>query len=85
MNQERKPDSRRTDLRNVKRTRPNEDGSRSSDSRVRYRETHSGRRARQFSRLRSLVVPLDGTPFAEHALPHAIAIARRSGANCRFR
>ncbi len=30
--------------------------------------------------LRSIVVPLDGTPAAEHALPYALALARRSGA-----
>jgi nucleotide-binding universal stress UspA family protein len=29
---------------------------------------------------RSLLVPLDGSPFAEHALPLALAVARRSGA-----
>src|SRR6516162_9744475 len=29
---------------------------------------------------RTLLVPLDGSPFAEHALPVALAIARRSGA-----
>src|SRR5262245_65930321 len=30
---------------------------------------------------RTLVVPLDGSPFAEQALPWALAIARRSGAS----
>lgn len=29
---------------------------------------------------RTILVPLDGSPFAEHALPVALAIARRSGA-----
>jgi nucleotide-binding universal stress UspA family protein len=29
---------------------------------------------------RSILVPLDGTAFGEHALPHALAIARRTGA-----
>jgi nucleotide-binding universal stress UspA family protein len=29
---------------------------------------------------RTILVPLDGSPFAEHALPVAIAIARRTGA-----
>lgn len=29
---------------------------------------------------RSILVPLDGTPFGEHALPAALAIARRTGA-----
>ncbi|HYJ78094.1 MAG TPA: universal stress protein [Longimicrobiaceae bacterium] len=29
---------------------------------------------------RSILVPLDGTPFGEHALPAAMAIARRTGA-----
>jgi nucleotide-binding universal stress UspA family protein len=33
---------------------------------------------------RALLVPLDGTPAAEHALPHAIALARRSGAELRL-
>src|SRR5690606_26956373 len=32
----------------------------------------------------SLLVPLDGTPSAEHALPHALALARRSGATLRL-
>jgi nucleotide-binding universal stress UspA family protein len=32
------------------------------------------------SRLRSILVPLDGTPVAERALPYALALARRSGA-----
>ncbi len=29
---------------------------------------------------RSLLVPLDGTPFGEHALPLAVCVARRTGA-----
>jgi nucleotide-binding universal stress UspA family protein len=29
---------------------------------------------------RKILVPLDGSPFAEHALPMALALARRSGA-----
>jgi nucleotide-binding universal stress UspA family protein len=29
---------------------------------------------------RTLVVPLDGSPFAEHALPLALGIARQAGA-----
>lgn len=29
---------------------------------------------------RSILVPLDGSAFAEHALPHALALARRTGA-----
>lgn len=33
---------------------------------------------------RLLMVPLDGSPHAEHALPHALAIARRSGATIRL-
>lgn len=32
------------------------------------------------SRLRTVLVPLDGTPVAEHALPYALALARRAGA-----
>ncbi len=34
-------------------------------------------------RLRSLLVPLDGTAFGEHALPLAAGIARRAGAELR--
>src|SRR5262245_54825569 len=30
--------------------------------------------------VRSLLVPLDGSPFGEHALPYALHIARRTGA-----
>ena len=33
---------------------------------------------------RSLLVPLDGSPFAEHALPCALAIARRARADVRL-
>lgn len=33
---------------------------------------------------RTLVVPLDGAPHAEHALPYALAIARRSRARIRL-
>src|SRR5947207_199022 len=29
---------------------------------------------------RSILVPLDGSPFSEHALPLALSIARRAGA-----
>lgn len=36
------------------------------------------------SGFRRLLVPLDGSPLAEHALPHALAIARRSGASIRL-
>src|SRR3954454_9419204 len=32
---------------------------------------------------RSLLVPLDGSPFGEHALPLALGIARRAGADIR--
>lgn len=31
--------------------------------------------------IRSLLVPLDGSPFSEHALPLALALARRAGAD----
>lgn len=30
--------------------------------------------------LRTVLVPVDGSPAAEHALPHALALARRAGA-----
>ena len=33
---------------------------------------------------KSILVPLDGSPFAEHALPLAVAIARGSGATLRL-
>lgn len=33
---------------------------------------------------RSILVPLDGSTFAEHALPYALAIARRCGAKLRL-
>jgi nucleotide-binding universal stress UspA family protein len=36
------------------------------------------------SRYRSLLVPLDGSPFGEHALPLALGIARRAGAHVRL-
>ncbi len=36
------------------------------------------------SPIRTLLVPLDGSLHAEHALPHALAIARRSGAKLRI-
>lgn len=35
-------------------------------------------------RLRTLLVPLDGGPIGEHALPHALAIARQAGAAVRL-
>jgi nucleotide-binding universal stress UspA family protein len=30
--------------------------------------------------IRTILVPLDGTPFAEHALPYAATLAKQSGA-----
>lgn len=36
------------------------------------------------SDLRSILVPLDGSPMAERALPHALAIARRAAATVRI-
>lgn len=35
-------------------------------------------------RFRSVLVPLDGTPFGEHALPYALGVARRCGARVRL-
>ena len=35
-------------------------------------------------RFRSLLVPLDGSAFGEHALPLALGIARRCGARVRL-
>src|SRR4051794_33851710 len=35
-------------------------------------------------RYRSLLVPLEGSPFGEHALPPALGTARRAGANVRL-
>src|SRR5712671_2387100 len=34
--------------------------------------------------IRAIVVPLDGSPFAEHALPTAVAIARACRAKLRL-
>lgn len=33
---------------------------------------------------RSILVPLDGSPFSEHALPYALSIARRTGASVQL-
>ena len=58
-----------------------------------YRDSAEIRRGELRSRWRasesnaakkSILVPLDCTPFAEHALPIAIQIARHSGANIRL-
>lgn len=35
-------------------------------------------------KIRTIAVPLDGTTYAEHALPHALAMARRCGASLRL-
>jgi nucleotide-binding universal stress UspA family protein len=35
-------------------------------------------------KFRTITVPLDGTRYAEHALPYALALARRSGASLRL-
>ena len=35
------------------------------------------------TRFRSILVPVDGSPFGEHALPLALGIARRAGADVR--
>jgi len=35
-------------------------------------------------RFRTLLVPLDGTSFSEHAIPRALALARRCGATIRL-
>ena len=43
----------------------------------------SERDGSQPAAFRSIVVPLDGSQHAEHALPYALAIARRSGAVVR--
>jgi nucleotide-binding universal stress UspA family protein len=43
-----------------------------------------GAEAAPAGRIRRLMVPLDGTPRAEHALPYALAIARRSDAALRL-
>jgi len=34
--------------------------------------------------IRKIIVPLDGSPFGEHALPSALAIARRAGAEVQI-
>src|SRR5215467_13605955 len=33
---------------------------------------------------RSILVPLDGSPFGEHSLPYALSIARRTGATLQL-
>lgn len=55
-----------------------------SDSPVQWPGRRPGQCVVPFSRIRSLLVALDGTPAAEHALPYALAIARRSGATVRL-
>ncbi len=84
MNREREPNPQQADVIGANRIRHFNGWLRAYDFRVPSREESSGRWVVPFSRLRSLVVPLDGTSFAEHALPHAIAIARRSGAKVRL-
>jgi nucleotide-binding universal stress UspA family protein len=49
----------------------------SSTAQLHHGPVHSNRASTQ---LDTIVVPLDGTDFAEHAIPFALAIARRSGA-----
>src|SRR5262245_58620128 len=34
--------------------------------------------------IRSILVPLDGSPFGEHALPLALSLARRAGASLQL-
>lgn len=43
-----------------------------------------GRSVRPAVRIRTLLVPLDGSSAAEHALPYALSIARRTGATVRL-
>src|SRR5258708_29252234 len=40
--------------------------------------------AKEFIMYRSLLVPLDGSPFGEQALPYALSIARRAGATVQL-
>jgi nucleotide-binding universal stress UspA family protein len=44
------------------------------------RETRRKHAVPLLPRLRTILVPVDGSPAAEHALPYALALARRSGA-----
>jgi nucleotide-binding universal stress UspA family protein len=54
------------------------------ESKIEKRATEeSGLTAALLSRYRSLLVPVDGSPFGEHALALAMAIARRAGAEVR--
>jgi nucleotide-binding universal stress UspA family protein len=39
---------------------------------------------RAHTEFKTILVPLDGSPHAEHALPHALSIARRNGATIRL-
>jgi nucleotide-binding universal stress UspA family protein len=48
------------------------------------RKAISGTPSHSSHSIRTILVPLDGTAVAEHALPHAIAIARRCGATLRL-
>jgi len=49
-----------------------------------YAEQAASARPAGPASIRTLLVPLDGSLQAEHALPHALAIARRSGATLRI-
>jgi len=55
-----------------------------SDSPLQWPGRRAGQCAAPFSRIRSVLVALNGSPEAEHALPYALAIARRSAATVRL-
>ena len=57
---------------------------RANGSTVHSLRAQKNRPVAPISRIHSLLVPLDGSPEAEHALPYALAIARRSGATVRL-
>jgi nucleotide-binding universal stress UspA family protein len=59
-------------------------GQQFNDASVQWPGQAPGRSGLRFSRVRSLLVALDGSPASEHALPYALAIARRSGATIRL-
>ena len=54
------------------------------DARGRKGKAEAGRQVVQALKFRSVLVPLDGSPAAEHAIPWALDIASRAGGYIRF-
>lgn len=55
-----------------------------SDLTAQWPSQHPAQPVVPISRIRTVVVPLDGSHMAERALPHAVAIARRAQATIRL-